>query len=394
MIAARLLDVLLVLALLVFIGEGWRNGLLRSISGILGVVAGGILAFLAIPLVAAIVPDPLWRIVVVVALSLVLLFGGHAAGAAIGGRLRGRSRQRLGTVTRVVGALTNGVIAALVLALVAGGVGALGVPLFSQAISGSWVLRAIDAATPEPVDAALSRVRAAILEQGLPTIAEALGGVEDSPGVPDVAEDSDALDRAANSVVRIGGTAFSCGQNQTGTGFVVAQDRIVTNAHVVAGVDHPVVEAPNGQTLDGRLVYLDPVDDLAIVAVDGLQAPPLELAGPLATGTAAVVDGYPFGGPFARGAAEILAISSERIADIYGESRNLREVYTLAAVVQPGNSGGPLLTADGRVAGVVFARSATDAELGYAMTNAELAPVAQAAATLDAPVSAGACVRG
>jgi S1-C subfamily serine protease len=393
-IAARLLDVLLVLALLVFIGEGWRNGLLRSISGILGVVAGGILAFLAIPLVAAIVPDPLWRIVVVVALSLVLLFGGHAAGAAIGGRLRGRSRQRLGTVTRVVGALTNGVIAALVLALVAGGVGALGVPLFSQAISGSWVLRAIDAATPEPVDAALSRVRAAILEQGLPTIAEALGGVEDSPGVPDVAEDSDALDRAANSVVRIGGTAFSCGQNQTGTGFVVAQDRIVTNAHVVAGVDHPVVEAPNGQTLDGRLVYLDPVDDLAIVAVDGLQAPPLELAGPLATGTAAVVDGYPFGGPFARGAAEILAISSERIADIYGESRNLREVYTLAAVVQPGNSGGPLLTADGRVAGVVFARSATDAELGYAMTNAELAPVAQAAATLDAPVSAGACVRG
>ena len=137
----------------------------------------------------------------------------------------------------------------------------MGVPLFSQAISGSYVVRAIDTLTPAPVDALLARVRAAVLEEGLPAIGDALGGVVTSPGIPDVPTDTDPLSIAAQSVVRIGGTAYACGQNQTGTGFVVAPDRIVTNAHVVAGVDAPIVEAPSGQTLEGRVVYLDPIDD-------------------------------------------------------------------------------------------------------------------------------------
>jgi S1-C subfamily serine protease len=393
-IAARLLDVLLVLVVLVFVGEGWRNGLLRSLSAIGGIAAGGALAFLAIPLIAAIIPDPFWRMAIVIAVALALLFGGHAAGAAVGQRARGRSRAALGLGTRIAGGVVNGAIAALTVALISGGVAALGMPLFSQAISGSIVLRAIDTVTPPQLDAALSRLRAAVLEQGLPTITDALGGIEDSPGIPDPVDDSDALAAAAQSVVRIGGTAYACGQNQTGSGFVIAVDRVVTNAHVVAGVDQPVVEAPNGQTLEGRIVYFDPVDDLAVVAVTGLAVPPLALSAPLAVGDAAVIEGYPFGGPFTSGPAEVLAISSERIADVYDTERALREVYTLAALVQPGNSGGPLLAADGGVAGVVFARSATDPELGYAMTNTELEPVAAAAAGLDAPIASGSCVRG
>lgn len=394
MIAERLLDVLLVIALLVFVGEGVRNGIARSLGAILGVVAGGAVAFLTIPLLAAAVPDRFWRVAVIVAVALVLLFGGHALGARIGASRRDPDRDGPGAGSRLAGGVANGVIAALAISLVAGGVGSMGVPLFSQAISGSYVLRAIDAITPAPVDAALSRVRAAVLEEGLPVIGEALGGVAGSPGIPDVATDTDPLTAAAQSVVRIGGTAFACGQNQTGTGFVVAPDRIVTNAHVVAGVDQPIVEAPNGQTLEGRVVYVDPVDDLAVVAVEGLQSPALALSPALGVGAEGVVEGYPYGGPFTTGAAEVLAVSTEQIPDIYGSSRSPREVYTLAAVVQPGNSGGPLLSTDGRVAGVVFARSADDAELGYAMTNTELEPVSSAAPALSAPVSSGACVRG
>jgi S1-C subfamily serine protease len=393
MIASRLLDLLLVLTLLVFIGEGVRNGIARSFGAIVGVIVGGILAFLAIPLLAAAVSDSFWRVAVVVAVSVALLACGHAVGGFIGRSISER-REEIGFGSRLAGGAANGVIAALSLALVAGGVSALGVPLFSQAISGSYVVRAIDAVTPPPVDALLARVRSAVLEEGLPAIGEALGGIVDSPGIPDVPTDTDPLTAAAQSVVRIGGTAFACGQNQTGTGFVVAADRIVTNAHVVAGVDQPIVEAPNGQTLEGRIVYLDPVDDLAIVAVDGLEAAPLELSADLTVGTEAVVEGYPFGGPFTRGAAEVLARSTEGIPDIYGGPRTSRDVYTLAAVVQPGNSGGPLLATDGRVAGVVFARSADDPELGYAMTNAELEPVASAASDLSAPVESGSCMRG
>ena len=212
--------------------------------------------------------------------------------------------------------------------------------------------------------------------------------------MPDVPTDTDPLAVAARSVVRIGGTAYACGQNQTGTGFVVAPGRVVTNAHVVAGVDSPIVEAPDGQTVEGRVVYFDSDDDLAVVAVDGLAAAPLALASGLAVGDAAIVDGYPYGGPFTSGAAEVLAVSVEQLPDIYGTQRSAREVYTLAAVIRPGNSGGPLLGTDGTVAGVVFARSAADDELGYAMTNTELEPVASAAAGLAAAVQPGRCVRG
>lgn len=395
MIAERLLDVLLILLLLVYLGEGWRNGFARSVSSIAGIVLGGILAFFAIPLVAQIIPAPLWRTVVTIGVAVLLLGGGHAAGNAVGRAIRGRIKETaLSVPDRVFGALANLVTSALVIALIAGSVGALGIPFLSTAISGSWVLRSIEAVTPAPVDAALARLRSVVLEEGLPSIGEALGGITTSPGVPDVDTGTDELSVAAQSVVRISGNAYACGQNQSGTGFVVAPDRIVTNAHVVAGVPEPVVEAPNGQALDGRVVYFDPDDDLAVVAVLGLDVAALDLSANLAVGDDAVVDGYPFGGPFSTGPAEVLAVSTEQIADIYGDDTSPREVYSLAARVNPGNSGGPLLTTSGDVAGVVFARSATDDDLGYAMTNTELAPVVERAPGLATAIEPGSCVRG
>ncbi len=344
---------------------------------------------------AGIIPEPFWRTVITIAIAVALLVGGHAIGSAVGRAIRGRvATTALSAPDRVFGALANLIASALVTALIAGSVGALGIPFLSTAISGSWVLKGIERITPPPVDAALARLRSIVLEEGLPSIGEALGGIATSPGVPDVDTGTDALNAAAQSVVRISGTAYACGQNQSGTGFVVAPDRIVTNAHVVAGVAEPVVEAPNGQALDGRVVYFDPEDDLAVIAVVGLSAAPLDLAFTLGVGDEAVVDGYPFGGPFTTGPAEVLAISTEQIADIYGQSTNPREVYSLAAHVNPGNSGGPLLTIDGDIAGVVFARSATDDDLGYAMTNTELGPVVDAAPSLATALSPGSCVTG
>lgn len=402
MIAAHVLDVLLVLILLVYLGEGFRRGFARSISAIIGIVAGGVLAFFAIPLVAAAVPVPFWRTVAVVAVAVLLLGGGHGAGAVVGTAIarrgsrgdRTRGLDGVSAIGRLGGAAVNGAAAILVVALVASGVGILGVPILSSAAAQSTVLRVIDAITPPPVDSVLARVRSAILEQELPTIGEALGGVATSPGVPDVATDTDALTAAARSVVRISGTAYACGQNQSGSGFVIADDRIVTNAHVIAGVAKPIVETRDGQAIEGRVVYFDPADDLAVIAVDALTASPLSIAPVLGVGDGAVVDGYPYGGPFVTGAAEVLAVSTERIADIYGRTTYPREVYSLAATVNPGNSGGPLLTTGGRIAGVVFARSSTDANLGYAMTNTELQPVVDAAPGLSAAVTPGACVKG
>ncbi|HEX7834688.1 MAG TPA: MarP family serine protease [Pseudolysinimonas sp.] len=395
MLAARLLDLILLVLFLAYLGEGWRRGFFGSLATILGTIAGGAAAFFAVPFVAGIVPDPFWRTVVTVAIAISLLVGGHAAGAAIGRAIRGRvAETALSIPDRVFGALASLITSALVVALIAGSVAALGVPFLSTAISDSWVLKAIDRVTPQPVDAVLARLRSIVLDEGLPSIGEALGGIANSPGIPDFDTGSAALAVSAQSVVRISGNAYACGQNQSGTGFVVSKNRIVTNAHVVAGVAEPVVEAPNGQALAGRIVYFDPDDDLAVIAVSGLDVAALELAPPLKVGDEAVVDGYPYGGPFTTGPAEVLAVSTEQIADIYGTDTSAREVYSLAVDVNPGNSGGPLLTTDGDIAGVIFARSATDSDLGYAMTNRELEPVVEAAPDLSNAIEPGSCVTG
>jgi S1-C subfamily serine protease len=317
----------------------------------------------------------------------------------IGSALRGRHPESpraprdLSTAERLLGAIANLLAAALVVTLVAGSVAQLGVPVLSQAVKRSIVISTIDRLTPAPIADGLARVRASILASELPTIDQDLGGVDQGQQPPQVDTSTDPLADAARSVARISGTAYACGQNQSGSGFVVAPERIVTNAHVVAGVDSPVVELPDGQALDARVVWFDPDADVAILAVPGLEADPLSLAD-MGIGEEGVVDGYPHGGPFTSTPAEVLAISSERVSDIYGSSASSREVATLAADVQPGNSGGPLITLDGRVAGLVFARNSEHANLGYATTIAQLEPLLDDAADLTTPVKPGRCISG
>jgi S1-C subfamily serine protease len=390
-----ILDILLLLLLIGYTVAGFRGGFLRGAASLVGVVAGAVAAYLLIPVVGSWVPEPMWRIVAVVFTAITLVVLGHSVGARVGSGIRSRLRRSpLRIVDRLLGAAVGGVTAALIVAVLAPSVTSLAVPLVSQAVGSSAVVRAIGDATPDPVQAFLARVRSAVVDGGLPLITEALGGITTSPELPLAETGTPELTRAANSVVRIAGNAFECGQNQTGSGFIVAEGRIVTNAHVVAGVTEPIVELPGGGALPGRIVYFDPAKDLAVIAVDGATPPPLPLASTLPTGSTAVVDGYPYGGPFTTGAARVLSITSTTVDDIYGEPGGVREIYTLAADVREGNSGGPLVTTSGWVAGVVFAKSAELANVGYALTMTELAPVAAQAASLTDPITPGVCVRG
>jgi len=387
---ALVLDVLLIVMLVGYVVYGFRNGLSRSLFVIAGVVAGIIGAFFLAPIVAAWVAMPMLRVVVTVIVVIGLVAAGNALGAAIGrGVRRGIERGPLSGIDRLLGAIMTGVVAALAASVIGTSVAQLGVPLLSKAIAGSTVLRTINTLTPDPVEALMAQLRGYLIDKGLPIISGALGT---TPVIPSLDTGSAALNTAAQSVVRITGNAFACGVSQAGTGFVVADDRIVTNAHVIAGVTEPVIEAPDGQTLSGTIVYFDPIDDLAVIAVPGLDALPLTLGGTLTVGMDAAVEGYPYGGPFSSGAASVISVSSPLVADIYGDTRAPREVYTLAADVRQGNSGGPLLTLDGTVAGVVFATSAETANVGYAMTMTELTPVATQATTLTAAVSSGECI--
>ncbi len=391
MTESLILDVLLVLMLVGYVVYGFRNGLSRTVFTIAGIIAGIIAAFFLAPLIANLVPVAFLRLGLTIVVAIGFVAIGHALGSAIGRFIRrGILHSPLSGIDRVLGALATGIVAALVASMVSFSVGQLGVPILSKAISGSTFLRIVSTLTPDPVEAFLAQVRGAVVDKGIPLFT---GALEGTPVIPQIDTGSGALNAAAQSVVRITGNAYACGVSQSGSGFVVYPERIITNAHVVAGVSEPVVESLSGQSLPATIVYFDPVDDLAVLAVPGLAAPALPLGSTLPAATDAAIEGYPYGGPFSSGAANVISISSPAVPDIYGDARSQREVYTLAADVREGNSGGPLLTLDGSVAGVVFARSGDRADVGYAMTMAELEPVTNQAAGLTDPVDSGPCIR-
>ncbi len=385
------LDLLLAALLVGYTVYGFRTGLSGSIFVIAGVVAGVVASIFIAPLVSSWVPWAWIRPGLTIATLLLLVGAGHALGSLIGrGVRRGIEKSALSGLDRLLGALLTGIAAALIASVVGAGVGQLGFPALSRAIAGSTVLRTIASLTPDPVEVWVAQLRGLVATSGIPVISDALGG--STPTVPQLDTGSAALNAAAQSVVRITGNAYACGVSQSGTGFVISDDRVVTNAHVVAGVTEPVIEAPNGEAIAGSVVYFDPVDDLAIIEVPGLSAAPLALGTTLASGADAAVQGYPFGGPFTAGGAEVVRVGVAQVENIYGAAAQPREVYTLAADVLQGNSGGPLLALDGRVVGVIFAKSADTAHVGYAMTMAELDPVAELAQSLSARVSTGDCI--
>jgi len=388
-----ILDLVLVVALLSYLIHGLRNGFLVTLGGIAGFAAGAVAAFVSVPIVSGLVEDSGWRLTAIVATAVLLMIVGNGLGTMIGRRIRSVVPfSPLRAADRLVGGGVNVVVSALVMSMLAFSIGALGVPFVSQQLAESKVIRFIDGVTPMPVKASMAQLRSAVIGEGIPTLLDGFG--QSQPvAVPDTSTDTPALNKAAASVLKIAGTAYQCGQNQTGTGFVVAPGRVVTNAHVVAGVDEPVVETPGGRALPGRVVYFDSQHDLAVVAVDGLRSEPLALAADLPSGSAAAFAGYPHGGPFQSKPATVQDIATVLVPDIYGKNASPEDVYRLAGDVQPGNSGGPLLTMDGQVAGVVFAKATTESSLGFAITMNDLSPVASQAPGLGSAVSSGQCIK-
>lgn len=389
-----LLDVALIVLLLAYLVYGYRRGLIRSLGALVGIAVGGVAAALLGPTVGALTTDATVRVIATIAVSCVLILLGHGIGAGIGAVI-GRRVQRgpLGLADRILGGAINVVVAAFVVSIVAAGVVALGVPFLAQPIASSRVLGTIEAATPPQVATALAQLRTTVLPGGIPMLNQTLGGPTTSPSPPSVQTGTASLRTAAESVVKVTGTAYACGQDQSGSGFVIAAHRVLTNAHVLTGVSRPVVLDRDGDVHLGTVIWFDGRHDLAVVAVPSLDARALSVASDPAPGDAAVVDGYPFGGPFHTGPAGVVSSAPTPVRDIVGSGTTVRQVVTLAADVEQGNSGGPLLTPAGTVAGIVFARSATTDGVGYAMAPQEFRPVVEDAPTLQRAVSTGACRR-
>ena len=388
------LDVVLVLWLLWQLIYGLNVGLVVGLGGIAGFVAGAVGAFFAAPFVSQFAPSPGWRTSMVIAATILLIALGHAVGMRLGGLIGGVVRSGpIKSVNRIMGGVLNVVVSALVISMLAFGVSNLGIPAVSKQLSDSQVLSKIDVWTPDPVKAAIAQIRSLVLEEGIPALLDPQGPNVDV-AAPDANTNTDAWNAAARSVMKISGTAFQCGQNQTGTGFVISPGRVLTNAHVVAGVPNPVVQTQTQGALPARVVFYDPIKDLAVLAVDSLNAPPLPTASTVGAGTLTAFAGYPLGGPLQLRPATVRTSGPLLVPEISSSTPSMLDVYQLAGNVQSGNSGGPLLDQAGNVVGVVFAKATTSENVGFALTMEEAGPVIAAAGHLDRAVPAGTCRAG
>lgn len=390
------LDAVLLLVLAMFLVAGYRRGFWVTLGTMAGLVAGAVASFFSMPLVSSWVDDPAWRWVAIIAAAVLLVVVGQAIGAAIGRWIRLRlSLPALRTADRIAGAVANTAVAAALIALLAFSAATMGFPSVTSAVSESRVISTINKVAPDQTKSLIAQIRAGVAGAGLvPELEQSVVPEATPTAAPTAPPLGDAMTQASQSVVRITGTSLACGQNQTGSGFAIAPDRVVTNAHVVAGLTEPAVEQLDGTVHAGRVVHFDPDRDLAVVAVDEAELPPLATGADLEDGQTAHIMGYPAGGPFSLDPAEVQARGSVPISSIYGGEAALLEIYQLHADVQQGGSGGPLLAADGTVAGVVFARSAADVAVGYAITGDEAREVFTQAEDWEQTVSTGQCIQG
>ncbi|QNS06639.1 MarP family serine protease [Streptomyces xanthii] len=388
------LDAVLLVLALVYAASGYRRGLLAGCVSLAGFVGGAAVGVWLLPLVMRTVTAETSTATVVAVLGVLLpAVAGHALAGRLAVRVRGEMDRAPGPlrVADGVGGAAAGVVAMLVVAWVAGSVlVASSSTALNQAIRGSAVLGTVQDAMPSSTPAWFARASGALTSAGFPQVFDPFA---QEPSAEVAKPSGDSVTRAATraataSTVKVEGASGT--QGREGSGFVYAREHVMTNAHVVAGIDHPTVRVGGvGRPLAAKVVLFDPDKDVAVLYVPDLKAPVLPFDGSAARGDAAVVAGYPQDGGLDLQAATVADTIRAGGQDIYGSGSVTREIYSIRSTVRPGNSGGPLLTTDGRVYGVVFARSTTDDGTGYVLTAAEVAPDADRASTATRPVNTG-----
>jgi len=363
---------------------GYRAGFVTRVASWVGLGIGLGVAVVVAPRILEAVEestDPQLRALISIGVFVVLASLGATIGEIAGVNLRrllppGPARQ----VDRAVGTVAAGLSVLVLLWLLIPALSEVPGELSSQ-VRSSKIAQAVDGAAPN-APGPLQALRNLVQEADFPRVFE---GLRPSPGSGPPPEasglDPAVEERVSASTVRISGPA--CGRVLEGSGFSPEAGIVVTNAHVVAGVDRPVVQRPDGDRLRGRVVVFDPNRDLAVLEVEGLRQSPLAVASPEIGDTGAV-----FGHP---GGQVELEVSPARVEqrvnalgrNIYNTQATRRDVLVLAAELRPGDSGGALVNAAGSVVGVAFAIAPDAPNTAYALHASELREV------LDAPRSPG-----
>lgn len=391
----NLLDWLLILLVLAYALSGYWQGFVTGAFATTGLLAGGLFGIWLAPTVLSGVDPGL--AVSLGALFIVILAAslGQAVLQYAGARVRERiTWQPARAVDAVGGALLSGLAVLLVAWALGVAISGTRIGPVTSMVRSSAVLAEVNEVLPDSAPTTLQAFNNVVGSGFFPRYLEPFKPetiLEVAPGPNRLRKDPQVL-ATRPSVVKIRG-ANRCGRGVEGTGFVFADDRVMTNAHVVAGVEDPEVSI-DGDTELGRVVHYNPDLDIAVLAVDTHDAPVLSFtpdAEPAESEDPVAIVGYPQDGPFDIQTGRIRQKQNLRSPDIYGGGTVVREVYSVRGLVRPGNSGGPIVTPDGLVAGVVFAASVTDPETGYALTAPQVAESARIGRAADGEVGTGAC---
>ena len=384
------LDLLLIVLLALSGVSGYRRGFTLQAFGFGGLLIGLVVGALLAPFFANIVDGPNARAGIAVLVLLAVAALGNAAGWFIGVHARHRAASKFAKADSVAGSAVAVVASLLAIWFLALNLASGPFPAIATEIRGSAVVRTLDAALPQP-PSLLAQVRRLFNRFGFPDVFSGIPPLPAEPvQPPSQAEARAAAEAAASSTLQVIGPA--CDVIQEGSGFVAADGYVVTNAHVVAGMDDPEVRSTAGWS-DATTVLFDPDLDLAILSVPGATGPPLPLATePLDRGAPGAVLGYPQGGPLDVRRAAVRRTIDAVGRDIYGHGEVERLVLELQTLVRPGNSGGPFVLPDGRVAGVVFAASSGDDDVGYAIAADEVEDPLRNAVGRTTPVDTGPCI--
>jgi S1-C subfamily serine protease len=392
------LDLILLVVVAAFAVSGYRQGFIVGILSFFGFVGGALLGAEFGPSISrALVGGQTQQDVIAVVLLVSFAVIGQFIASSVGAAMRSTVTWHSATVLDSVGGSVVSVVSVLLIAWVVGSVLIESpFPVVDNQVNNSLVLATLDKFMPTPAKTMFSDFRRLLASNS--TYAEVFSGIGAERILSIPAPDPSVvatrgIDVASQSVVRVQGVAPSCQRSIEGSGFVISPDHVLTNAHVVAGVtSQQTVTTDNGTNLPATVVYYDPQVDVAVLYVPGLNLRPLQFAGAANPSDNAVVAGYPLDATTLHLVpARIGGVLNAQGPNIYETSTVTRQIYEIRAVVKSGNSGGPLLSPQGTVDGVVFAAAVGVNDTGFALTAAEVAADASAGEQLTAAVSTESC---
>lgn len=386
------LDIVLIVIVLAYAISGYVQGFVVNLVSTTGLLVGGLIAVALVPRFMDDATQDLGSSLLALGLVIAAAAVGQAIGTYVGSQLRSGLRWRPLRWLDAVGGSALSIVAVLVAGWALGySVSGTSIPYLASASRSSAILQQVDEVMPARATSVLRSFND-VLDTNLfpryidPFETERITEI----GPPDDSTLQQAgVQAARGSVVKILGEA-RCDRGIEGSGFSFAPGRIMTNAHVVAGVSSPSIVV-NDQRVATRVVLFDKDLDVAVLAVDNVQLPTLSFDRTAEQGDAAALLGFPENGPFDARAARIRDRIDLRSPDIYDKGQVVRDTFSVRGLVRSGNSGGPLVSSEGKVIGVIFAASISDKSTGYALTADQVVDAVSKGTAATQEVSTGGC---